>query len=84
MFPKTKNSGFPSHREAHNAAMDFMLDRSGTPEDLSTTDGSVMYEGMSSRWENFHRNQGHAIKYEDDQWPLTLNSSTLSMKNIPR
>jgi hypothetical protein len=42
-----------------------MLDRSGTPEDLSTTDGSVMYEGMSSRWENFHRNQGHAIKYED-------------------
>ena len=66
MFPQTNNSGFSSRRKAHDAAMDFMLDRSGTPEDLSTTDGSVMYEDTSSRWENFHRNQGHAIKYEDD------------------
>lgn len=62
---KTNNSGFSSPREAHNAAMDFMLDRSGTPAGLSGTDGSVMYADTSSRWENFHRSQGHTIKYED-------------------
>ena len=60
-----QHSGFSSHREAHSAAMDFMLDRAGSPQNLSSTDGSVMYADMSSRWENFHRNQGHAIKYED-------------------
>jgi hypothetical protein len=61
----TQTRDFGSRREAHGAAMDFMLDKAGSIPNLSNADGGVMPEDTVSRWESFHKNQGHAIKYED-------------------
>jgi len=65
--PLRYSYGHPSRRKAWENAMDWMLDYTGGRVKGLSSHGAeeVLDDKNVKKWEDFHRAQGHEIKYED-------------------
>lgn len=64
--PLRHSFGHSSRRKAWENAMDWMIDYTGgKPEKLSSYGGEMTLDDEEvQKWENFHKSQGHEIKYK--------------------
>lgn len=64
---KRQSSGYPSRRQAWENAMNWMLDATrGNVKDLSSHGAEeTLSDKDMKKWEDFHKSQGHEIKYEE-------------------